>query len=202
MTSARLTISTASDRLRALRFNSRLSGGAKTTLPKLMPTNIQHSTQRITDLCTSGAIRQREEMKTLSIEPFWQDALSQICGHPWYGSRSNQVLYIDFKTEFNIASGLSPANAPVFFRDFSDQDLYMINRNAESLKVLYDRQVQLPFCIKRSTCEGIDTDVGVELRICPRRRAFKTVRFVNHTATTELGKCEVHSLDTYSHGFR
>jgi hypothetical protein len=46
MTSARLTISTASDRLRALRFNSRLSGGAKTTLPKLMPTNIQHNTQR------------------------------------------------------------------------------------------------------------------------------------------------------------
>jgi len=40
MTSARLTISTASDRLRALRFNSRLSGGAKTTLPKLMPTSI------------------------------------------------------------------------------------------------------------------------------------------------------------------
>ena len=37
MTSARLTISTASDRLRALRFNSRLSGGAKTTLPKLIP---------------------------------------------------------------------------------------------------------------------------------------------------------------------
>src|SRR6202030_2984309 len=50
MTSARLTISTASDRLRALRFNSRLSGGAKTTLPKPMPTNIQHGTQRVTDL--------------------------------------------------------------------------------------------------------------------------------------------------------
>ncbi len=50
MTSARLTISTASDRLRALRFNSRLSGGAKTTLPKLMPTNIQHNTQLVTDL--------------------------------------------------------------------------------------------------------------------------------------------------------
>ena len=50
MTSARLTISTARDRLRALRFNSRLSGGAKTTLPKLMSTYIQHSTKRVTDL--------------------------------------------------------------------------------------------------------------------------------------------------------
>ena len=50
MTSARLTISTASDRLRALRFNSLLSGGAKTTLPKLMPANIQLNTQLVTDL--------------------------------------------------------------------------------------------------------------------------------------------------------
>jgi hypothetical protein len=56
MTSARLTISTASDRLRALRFNSRLSGGAKTTLPKPMPTNIQHSTQRVTDLLHTGEV--------------------------------------------------------------------------------------------------------------------------------------------------
>ena len=54
MTSARLTISDASDRLRALRFNSRLSGGAKTTLPKLMPTNTPHNTQRVTDLLQLG----------------------------------------------------------------------------------------------------------------------------------------------------
>src|ERR1700730_13043279 len=53
MTSARLTISTASDRWRALRFNSRLSGGAKTTLPKLMPTNIQHTHNESLTYCTS-----------------------------------------------------------------------------------------------------------------------------------------------------
>ena len=52
MTSARLTISTASDRWRALRFNSRLSGGAKTTLPKLMPTNIQHTHNESLTYCT------------------------------------------------------------------------------------------------------------------------------------------------------
>src|ERR1700730_14762133 len=54
MTSARLTISTASDRWRALRFNSRLSGGAKTTLPKLMPTNIQHTHNESLTYCTRG----------------------------------------------------------------------------------------------------------------------------------------------------
>src|SRR5580704_2858789 len=43
MTSARLTISTASERLRALRFNSRRSGGANTTLPKLMPPSVRES---------------------------------------------------------------------------------------------------------------------------------------------------------------
>src|ERR1700731_3184663 len=56
MTSARLTISTASDRWRALRFNSRLSGGAKTTLPKLMPTNIQHTHNESLTYCTSRSM--------------------------------------------------------------------------------------------------------------------------------------------------
>src|ERR1700732_1887796 len=55
MTSARLTISTASDRWRALRFNSRLSGGAKTTLPKLMPTNIQHTHNESLTYCTRAS---------------------------------------------------------------------------------------------------------------------------------------------------
>jgi len=59
MTSARLTISTASDRWRALRFNSRLSGGAKTTLPKLMPTNIQHTHNESLTYCTSTAFSEK-----------------------------------------------------------------------------------------------------------------------------------------------
>ena len=37
----------------------------------------------------------------------------------------------------------------------------MITGNAESLKVLYDGPVQLPFCVKGSTCESINTNVSV-----------------------------------------
>jgi hypothetical protein len=50
MTSARLTNSTARDRFRLLRINSRRSGGANTILPKLTPASVQHITQLVTDL--------------------------------------------------------------------------------------------------------------------------------------------------------
>jgi hypothetical protein len=43
MTSVRLTNSTAKDRFRALRFNSRRSGGANTILPKLTPASVQYN---------------------------------------------------------------------------------------------------------------------------------------------------------------
>src|ERR1700724_4116479 len=67
MTSARLTISTASDRWRALRFNSRLSGGAKTTLPKLMPTNIQHTQNESLTYCTSSSQKSRHQRARTNI---------------------------------------------------------------------------------------------------------------------------------------
>jgi hypothetical protein len=45
-----LTNSAARDRFRALRFNSRRSGGANTILPKLMSDSLQENAQLVTDL--------------------------------------------------------------------------------------------------------------------------------------------------------
>src|SRR5258708_39397364 len=50
MTSARLTNSTARDRFRLLRINSRRSGGANAILPRLTAASVQHITQLVTDL--------------------------------------------------------------------------------------------------------------------------------------------------------
>jgi len=50
MTSARLTNSTARDRFRLLRINSRRSGGANAILPRLTAASVQPITQLVTDL--------------------------------------------------------------------------------------------------------------------------------------------------------
>jgi len=47
MTSARLTNSAARDRFRALRFNSRRSGGANTILPKVTPARVANATLEV-----------------------------------------------------------------------------------------------------------------------------------------------------------
>ena len=49
----------------------------------------------------------------------------------------------------------------------------MITGNAKALQVLYDGSVQLPFGVKGSTREGVTTNVGVQFRLCPRRRTCK-----------------------------
>ena len=103
-------------------------------------------------------------------------------------------LYIDFKTEFNVASCLAPAKAPILSRDFSEQDLYMITGNAKALQVLYDGSVQLPFGVKGSTREGVTTNVGVQFRLCPRRRTCKTMRFVDHQSDVSISRKNPKSL--------
>ena len=70
----------------------------------------------------------------------------------------------------------------------------MIVGDAESLKVLYDGPVQLPFGVKGPTCESINTNVSVQLRMCPRRRTFKTVRFVNHQTNVPISRKDLKSL--------
>jgi len=70
----------------------------------------------------------------------------------------------------------------------------MIFGNTQRLKIVYNSAIQTPLCFKRSACEGVDTDVGIAFRICPRRWAFKTVRFVNHQTDVSVPREDLKSL--------
>src|SRR6266446_9402936 len=76
MTSARLTNSTARDRFRLLRINSRRSGGANAILPRLTAASVQHITQLVTDLLHQYLLSDYTEVGIqILVNPFEKESL-------------------------------------------------------------------------------------------------------------------------------